>query len=102
MRDFWEFALRRGRACGRSGPADYDVAEPGFKLRMTDVAAAIGVHQLPRLEGSLVRREALARRYDALLADLALELAPPLPDHARRGRLLYTVKIGPARRHATR
>jgi dTDP-4-amino-4,6-dideoxygalactose transaminase len=79
---------------GRSGPADYDVAEPGFKLRMTDVAAAIGVHQLPRLEGWLVRREALARRYDVLLADLPLELAPPLPDHARHARHLYTVKIG--------
>lgn len=61
---------------------------------MTDVAAAIGVHQLPRLKGWLVRREALARRYDALLADLPLELAPPLPDHARHARHLYTVKIG--------
>ncbi len=78
---------------GRSGPADYDVVEPGFKLRMSDVAAAIGIHQLPRLEGWLARREALARRYDELLAGLPLESPPSLPAHARHARHLYTVKV---------
>lgn len=81
---------------GRPGPADYDVVEPGFKLRMNDVAAAIGVHQLPRLEGWLARREALARRYDELLTGLPLEFAPPLPDHARHARHLYTAKVAAA------
>jgi dTDP-4-amino-4,6-dideoxygalactose transaminase len=79
---------------GVAGPADYDVIEPGFKLRMSDVAAAIGVHQLSRLEGWLARREALARRYDERLAGLPLELAPALPGHARHARHLYAVKIG--------
>ncbi len=81
---------------GHAGPADYDVPEPGFKLRMNDVSAAIGVHQLARLEGGwLARREELARRYDRLLAGLPLELTPPLPGHARHGRHLYTVKVRP-------
>ena len=35
---------------GTGGPARYDVSEPGFKCAMNDVAAAIGMHQLERLD----------------------------------------------------
>jgi len=79
---------------GRAGPADYDVIEPGFKLRMHDVAAAIGVHQLGRLDGSIARRHELACRYDELLAHLPLELAPSVPAGARHAHHVYAVKVG--------
>jgi dTDP-4-amino-4,6-dideoxygalactose transaminase len=48
-------------------PADYDLDEPGFKLAMTDVSAALGIHQLAKLDAFIDRRESLARRYDELL-----------------------------------
>ena len=34
-----------------AGFKHYEVVEPGFKLNMTDVQAALGLHQLPRLVG---------------------------------------------------
>lgn len=48
----------------KSGSPRYDVAVPGFKYNMMDIQAALGLHQLKRLEGFLVERERLARRYD--------------------------------------
>ena len=39
----------------------------GFNFRMTDIAAAIGLAQLPKLAGANERRRAIAARYDAEL-----------------------------------
>ena len=52
----------------------YEVIAPGFKYNMTDIAAALGVHQLKRAEEFRSRREAIARAYDAAFRDLAVEL----------------------------
>ena len=78
---------------GSASPAGYELDEPGFKLAMTDVAAAIGVHQLARLDGILDRRDELAQRYDAALEDLPLELEPPAGPRMRHGRHLYAVRV---------
>ena len=48
----------------------YQQLELGFNYRMTDVQAALGLSQISRLDEFHARRHALARRYDALLADL--------------------------------
>jgi dTDP-4-amino-4,6-dideoxygalactose transaminase len=74
-------------------PAEYELEEPGFKLAMTDVAAAIGVHQLAKLDRVIDRRDELARRYDAALEDLPLELEPPVAEGMRHGRHLYAVRL---------
>src|SRR6266849_1130964 len=54
----------------KTGSPRYDVAIPGYKYNMMDIQAALGLHQLPRLEGFLAERARLAARYDELLADL--------------------------------
>jgi len=56
----------------------YEIVAPGFKYNLTDIAAALGIHQLQRAHVFQQRRAALAARYDALLADLPLIL-PPQP-----------------------
>jgi dTDP-4-amino-4,6-dideoxygalactose transaminase len=53
----------------KSGSPRYDVALPGFKYNMMDIQAALGLHQLPRLDGFLAERARLAGRYNELLAD---------------------------------
>ncbi len=72
----------------------YEIVAPGFKYNLTDIAAALGLHQLKRLQGFQVRREQIAARYDEALADLPLIL-PPRPQHA--GDLhswhLYVVRL---------
>ena len=78
---------------GSAGPADYDVTEPGYKLSMSDVDAAVGIHQLPELDRWIDVREALARRYDELLAGLPLELEPPPEPGSRHARHVYAVRV---------
>lgn len=88
---------------GSGQPGRYDVIEPGFKLGMTDVAAAVGMHQLRRLDGWIERREALSRHYDRRLALMPLDLAPPVPAGARHARHLYMTRVSehaPLRRDA--
>jgi len=41
----------------------YDVTCPGFKYNMTDVAAALGLQQLKKLQTSYARRRAIVQRY---------------------------------------
>jgi dTDP-4-amino-4,6-dideoxygalactose transaminase len=68
----------------KSGSPRYDVAVPGFKYNMMDIQAALGLHQLRRLEGFLVERARLAARYDEAFAGLAGLLLP--------GRVPYPVR----------
>ena len=75
----------------KAGSPRYDVALPGFKYNMMDIQAALGLHQLKRLEGFLVERERLAHRYDAALAGVAgLILPSRVPYPVRHAWHLYT------------
>ena len=56
----------------------YEIVAPGFKYNLTDIAAAMGIHQLKRAQGFQQKRAQLAALYDELLADLPLIL-PPRP-----------------------
>ncbi|MGO9900381.1 MAG: DegT/DnrJ/EryC1/StrS family aminotransferase [Solirubrobacteraceae bacterium] len=78
-----------------TGFRHYDVVEPGFKYNMTDIQAALGLHQLPRLEGWIDRRAQLWQRYDALLAGLPLAVPPPASPQMRHARHLYQVLLDP-------
>lgn len=71
----------------------YLVEEPGFKFNLTDLHAAIGLHQLPRLEGWIERRAELWARYDALLADMPLLTPSHWPAHSRHAHHLYSVLL---------
>jgi len=75
------------------GYRHYEVVEAGFKYNMTDLQAALGIHQLARVELNLARREAIWRRYDEAFADLALELPPGAAPGTRHARHLYTLRV---------
>lgn len=64
------------------GPWDYRIVAPGYKYNLTDIASAIGIHQLRRAESLRQRREELAHRYRAEFADLPVVDLPP--DHSDR------------------
>lgn len=68
----------------------------GFNYRMTDVAAAIALCQLDKLERNTARRQAVAARYDAGLADLPIRL-PAVPAGRTHVYHQYTVDVGPDR-----
>lgn len=75
------------------GYKHYEVVECGFKYNMMDIQAAIGIHQLARIEKNWARRKALWEKYQTAFADLPLGLPEePAPD-TRHAHHLYTVRI---------
>lgn len=51
----------------------------GYNYRLTNLAAALGLAQLRRLDEFVAAKRRIAARYDAALADLPLSLAPRVP-----------------------
>lgn len=79
----------------RSGFNHYLVTECGFKYNMTDIEAAIGLHQLRRVEDCWERRRSIWTRYQQAFRDLPLVLPrEPDPD-TRHAFHLYTVLVDP-------
>ena len=76
-----------------SGRADYDVVMPGFKYNMMDIQAALGIHQLARIERQLSSREAIWHGYESGLAELPLTLPAPTEPGTRHARHLFTVLV---------
>jgi len=75
----------------KSGSPRYDVAVPGYKYNMMDIQAALGLHQLPRLEGFIAERTRLAARYEEAFASMAGLIRPQrVPYPARHAWHLYT------------
>jgi perosamine synthetase len=63
------------------GHWDYRIVAPGYKYNLTDIAAAIGLHQLARAGAMRERRESIATTYrDALAGCDALDLPPVDPN----------------------
>ncbi len=56
----------------------YEVTAPGYKYNLTDIASAMGIHQLKRASAFQQARADIAGRYDAAFADLPV-ITPPLP-----------------------
>jgi len=72
----------------------YEVVAPGFKYNLTDIAAALGIHQLKRAHGFQQRRAQIAARYDAAFASLPL-VTPPQPAVGdRHAWHLYALRLG--------
>ncbi|MBB3282891.1 dTDP-4-amino-4,6-dideoxygalactose transaminase [Mitsuaria sp. PDC51] len=71
----------------------YEIVAPGFKYNLTDIAAAMGLHQLKRLPAFQRRREQIAARYFEALADLPLILPPQAPEGDVHSWHLYVLRL---------
>ena len=60
---------------------------------MMDLQAALGLHQLARVEANLDRRRQIWARYDRAFADLPLFLPLPEAEGTRHARHLYTLLL---------
>lgn len=84
------------------GYKHYQVVFPGYKYNMMDLQAALGIHQLARVEASLKRRNEIWQLYNQAFEDLPVDRpAPDEPDtvHARH---LYTLMIDKERCRVSR
>ena len=81
------------------GPWYYQMRSLGFNYRLTDIAAALGLQQLQRLEDFVRTRLAIANRYDEAFrghSRIGLQTVPPYTGSSRH---LYVVRV-PAEKHA--
>jgi dTDP-4-amino-4,6-dideoxygalactose transaminase len=74
------------------GPWYYEQVSLGYNYRLTDIQAALGSSQLTRLSAQHARRDALAMRYDGMLANVPLKLPARLDDR-QSAHHLYVVEI---------
>ena len=72
------------------GPAGYEVVAAGFKYNMTDMAAALALPQLLKVEEHWRSREKLWHAYDERLAGLPLQLPASTEAGSRHACHLYT------------
>jgi dTDP-4-amino-4,6-dideoxygalactose transaminase len=75
----------------------YEVVLPGFKYNMPDIQAAIGLHQLKRLQSMQARRMAIVAQYDEALGqldELETPVARPGVDSAWH---IYLLRLQPGR-----
>ena len=71
----------------------YDVIAPGFKYNMTDISAAIGIHQLDKAFYFQEKRSEIARLYNSKLQKLPL-LLPYIPtDENMHSWHLYVIRL---------
>ena len=74
-------AWKRFSAQGNPG---YDIMLPGFKYNMMDIQAALGLHQLPKLDAFIARRTDIAEFYNREFADVAELQTPAYAPYSQR------------------
>lgn len=82
---------------GDQGYKHYQVVEAGFKYNMMDLQAAIGIHQLARVEKNWQRRSAIWARYMEAFKDLPLGLPSPVAADTKHAYHLFTVMVDESR-----
>lgn len=101
--DFAE-TLRRFRNHGISSDArqrqsasqwHYEMVLLGFNYRLTDIACALGLSQLKKLDENLARRREIAARYTASLRDLEGVTVPAVRMDVNPAWHLYPIRVNP-------
>jgi dTDP-4-amino-4,6-dideoxygalactose transaminase len=75
------------------GYKHYFVVDSGFKYNMMDIQAAIGIHQLNKIEEFYQRRRVIWDRYLDGLNGFPLGVPAPCEPHSRHALHLFTVMI---------
>lgn len=76
-----------------SGYKHYQVLYAGYKYNMMDLQAAIGIHQLPRVDKYRERRQEIWNRYNEAFQDLPVFTPAPIETNTRHAYHLYTLLL---------
>jgi dTDP-4-amino-4,6-dideoxygalactose transaminase len=87
---------------GDEGFKHYQVVFSGFKYNMTDIQAALGIHQLRRVEDNWAKRRRAWSQYSKAFADLPVILPAEVAADSRHSYHLYTIRVDPDRTGLTR
>ncbi len=84
------------------GYKHYQVVECGYKYNMMDLQAAIGIHQLERVEANWKRREQIWNMYNIAFEDSPLTLPASPEQNTKHAYHLYTILINKAKTDTSR
>lgn len=71
----------------------YEIVAPGFKYNMTDLAAAIGIHQLRKVKNFQKRRAEIAAKYDEQFEALPIIRPPQAGEGDTHAWHLYVIQL---------
>lgn len=71
----------------------YEVVEPGFKYNMPDICAAIGIHQLKKIDGFHQKRIKMAKVYNEAFKSLPITLPASSADTTEHAWHLYPIRL---------
>jgi perosamine synthetase len=85
----------KGDARERQAKGDwyYEMVDLGYNYRLTDIACALGLSQLRRLDKNLSRRHEIARRYSSAFADLESIILPVERDYVSSAWHLFPIRL---------
>jgi len=85
-----------------SGQWHYEMVLLGFNYRLPDIACALGIEQLKKLEANLTRRREIAARYTAAFRELPGVIPPATRPDADPAWHLYPIRLDLAKLAADR
>ena len=71
----------------------YEMVLLGFNYRLTDIACALGLEQLKRLEENLARRRQIASQYDAAFRKIRAVVRPGVREDVNPAWHLYPIRL---------
>ena len=78
---------------GKGGSWHYEVTRPGYKYNMTDIAAALGLVQLQKLDNMDVRRQVIAATYNEAFAECPELRIPGVRPDVHHAWHLYALRL---------
>lgn len=75
------------------GYRHYKVVYAGYKYNMMDIQAAVGIHQLPRIDRYWERRKEIWNRYNKAFEGIPVITPSPVEEHTRHAYHLYTLLL---------
>jgi len=75
------------------GSWDYRIITPGYKYNLTDIAAAIGIHQLNRAEKMRKQRQKIAELYLQEFAEIREIELPPTDENRLHSWHLFPIRL---------
>ena len=75
------------------GYKHYQIVYPGYKYNMMDIQAAIGIHQLPRIDKYWKRRQEIWDRYNEEFRNLPVFTPAPIEPDTKHAYHLYTLLL---------
>ncbi|HWH58159.1 MAG TPA: UDP-4-amino-4,6-dideoxy-N-acetyl-beta-L-altrosamine transaminase [Terriglobales bacterium] len=103
LRKFRNHGISSGaRDRQQAGQWHYEMVLLGYNYRLTDIACALGLSQLKKLEQNLARRREIAARYTAAFREMPGICAPVVREEALPAWHLYPVRLDLARLSAGR